>query len=216
MQEKPFTYFSLQFLGFLLGFLGFISIKIIPAVLCVGFLIWLDVELESWIGLLIGTVGFLLILCFISFPFGSYIAGLGVDLLDYSHKYKKSFIFLHGTDFKEPTFDEFNLKAEDYYSYNRRFRLNDISAIFIAEMVGGSAFLFKNSFGVESSSNKILMIVTAIVAAILTYYVVKFADNYLDKRLPQHIAVQEYKHAKKIYDSVQNEIRENKFRTSSK
>lgn len=216
MQQKPVTYFSLQFLGFLLGFVGLVCIKLIPALLCVGFLVWLDIELESWTGLLVGTIGFFSILCFISFPVGKYIAGLGTNLFDYSHKYKRSYVSLYGKDFKEPIFDEFNLKAEDYYSYNRRFRLNDIETFFIAVAAVGSAFIFRNLFGLESISNKILMLIVAIIAATFTHCIVKFIDDYLDRRLPQHFAVQKYKQAKKIYDSVQSEVRENKFRTSFK
>lgn len=216
IRENSLKYYACQIVGFTLGLIGFALIKVIPVLICVSAIIWLDVDLYSPIGALIATVGFVLLVAIIGFPTGRYISEIGVKFLDDSEKFKKSFIAKYGTDVEKPRFEDFDLEPDDYYEYNRRFRLGDIGILIVVGFGFGAAFLFKNLVGFESELNRVVILAITIGVAIVTYRGIKFIDTSMDKSVPQFESVQKYIKAKQIYDSVQEELRQGKLNAQFK
>jgi hypothetical protein len=170
-------------------------------------MIWLDVKIESITGLLIGTVGWLIFMC-ISYPVGVFISGIGVRLLSHTEKYKKSYGAEYGKAVAKPSFMEYNLSPEDYYAYNRRWRFSDVSPVIIAFFALGAAYLFKQFFGVETTTNKAIMFGVALFVAILVGKLVSIVDQIRDSNMPQYEAAQRYSKAMKIYKAVEEELRQ--------
>jgi len=121
-------------------------------------------------------------------------------------KYIEPAIEIYGRSFPEPKFEDYGLEAEQYFSYNRRFSLEGFEftvpllSSFIAGYVAHSRV---------AAPNHLYIGISVFIFMCLT--MVTFEQIYA-RRYPQYFKVKNYNRAKKIYDSIQEQLRKERFR----
>jgi hypothetical protein len=121
-------------------------------------------------------------------------------------KYIEPAIEIYGRDFKKPTFEEYGMVAEDYYSYNRRFSFEGFE--FTLPLVCGFiAGIVASKNNLTQYSAHLGISVFIILCSALVIFEQLHSRNY-----PQHYKVKNYNRSKKIYESIQEDLRHEKFR----
>lgn len=120
-------------------------------------------------------------------------------------QYKQSYAELFGPKFPEPTFEQFELEKEDYYAFNRRFSLKELTiGIAAVTGLGVSWLLFRDSPLVLRFAAWLLIAIAA--AVILLCF-----EKWQISRYPQGLKSIEYAYALTAYRSIQEELRKAQF-----
>jgi hypothetical protein len=191
-------------IGFIISSIGFIIPKIAAGLAWVGIIILFEEALWSYI---LGLIAFIFI-GVVFFPVGKYITEKGLLLSEYGQRPSFSYIQKYGKDYKKPTFEDFGLEQNEYFSYNRRFVIDEylVTILTIALTLFISIKIIK-----ESSLIKLLItLVIATVNTLIVRFLVKALNKHFAKKFPQHSKVVEYSTALEIYNNVQAEIKANK------
>jgi hypothetical protein len=115
-------------------------------------------------------------------------------------KYQDSPYDLYGPTFPEPRFEDFELEAEDYYAYNGRFSLREWE--FVISVASAFAAAFVASYYVPERK-----FVIAILTGVIVLPSIILFERFYSRTYPQYQKVRDYNRAKKIYESIQTEIR---------
>jgi hypothetical protein len=191
-------------IGFIISSIGFIIPKIAGGFAWVGIVILFKEALWSYI---LGLVAFIFI-GVILFPVGKYITKKGILLSEYAQRPNFSYLQKYGRNYKRPTFEDFGLEQNEYFSYNRRFVIDEylVAILTIALTILLSLKIIKDSSPIKLTI--IFVIVT--VNTLIVRFLVKGLNIHFAKKYPQHSKVVEYSTALKIYQNVQAEIKANK------
>jgi hypothetical protein len=114
-------------------------------------------------------------------------------------KYIEPAIEIYGPSFPKPTFEDFDLEAEEYYAYNRRFTVRELE--FVISVGGAFVAGFIASYYTEH------IYAVGIIAFFIVLPSVIICDQLYSRTYPQYPKVRDYNRAKKIYDSIQTDIR---------
>jgi len=132
-----------------------------------------------------------------------------------------NYIKTYGEDFKKPEMQTFNLEKEEYYSYNKRFKID-------TEIIPIIPCLIFSFVTINMTDKRgFYMLIFIITISIILFYVTKRIINYLNYRIArkyyQHEKVTAYNKACEIYKRIQDEIKDNlenertkKYRTVDK
>jgi hypothetical protein len=121
-------------------------------------------------------------------------------------KYIEPAIEIYGPNFQKPTFEEYGLQAEEYYAYNRRFSLSGFE--FPITVFSGIIAGYLASSRVTAPTH----IYVAVGVAIIACLVVVSAEQINSRKYAQYHRVKNYDRAKKIYDSIEEQVRKERFR----
>jgi len=115
-------------------------------------------------------------------------------------KYQDSPYDLYGPTFPGPRLQDFDLESEEYYAYNRRFSFREwefvisVASAFIAGFVA-SYYLPERKFAIGITTGVIIL------PCLILF------DQWYSRTYAQYPKVRDYNRAKKIYESIQTEIR---------
>ena len=204
MNLKVLLNYLIASLGFIISLIGFIIPKIAGGFAWVGIVMLFK---EAGWSYILGLVAFIFN-GVLFFPVGKYIMEKGLLLSEYGQRSNFSFIQKYGKDYKKPTFEDFGLEQNEYFSYNRRFVIDKYIVTILT--IGLTLFI---SIKIINESSLIKLLITLVIATVNTLIVrhlVKALNIHFAKKFPQHSKVVEYSTALKIYNNVQAEIKANK------
>ncbi len=204
-QKKPklFLYYLLKVTGFIISAVGYklpIFVAVVSAIIT-----FIQIR-ETFLAVLIATVVFL-ITWKLSFEIAKYIVGKGLLLMEYSRPFNKSYIATYGEDYKHPSFSDYGLEPENYYSYNRRFKIDSELIPFLAIPI---TLLFVLNHSTERGF--VAMILFLLIATSIYFIVkliIKTINKHLSKTFPHYEKVTSYAKALSIYKKIQDEIKKN-------
>ena len=205
--------FCLAIIGGIIGIVGVMLMKGIPVAVSMTVIFGLKnvIRNDGW-RWIVAIALFWLTLWLVSWRITAIVAGWGVRLIDYGKTFKKSYASIYGDQYKAPAFEQFGLRAEDYYAYNKRFQF-DISgqlltwAPFFGVMYLGFKFIPERGL---VPMFKIMAPASALALSI--YSLLKSINHQLSKRWPQHEQVKAYERASTIYKKIEEETREKRVR----
>jgi hypothetical protein len=197
------------------GLFGIITIKAIPAFASAAVLIYFNNKISDGWRWGIAIALFWILLIFVSWRVGMYVCGLALKLSEYAKNFKKSYAALYGENYKEPTFEDFGLKAEDYYAYNRRFQLDILKMILQFGTLFGVAYLRAKQIPERGFIPLLIIGVPGVAAAFVVHILFTIVNEHLSRKWPQHEKVEAYERAKTIYRKIEEEIRERGFRKAT-
>jgi len=109
----------------------------------------------------------------------------------------------YGKEYKRPTFEQFDLNPEDYYKFNRSFRLDSYLVI-----LGVWLLTLSSAFMMTTQRNlKVLAVVLliGILFSITTHQIIKWITLGNDKKSPHFEKIKKYNEALDIYRNVGEE-----------
>lgn len=184
--------------------LGALCFKIVPALLCLGFIKLFHAEKYEM--LVLAVIGWVSLL-FIAWPIGRYIIGLGVHMMEYGERFKYSYLFHIGKDVPEPCFDQYNLSEEEFRAYMSRFSFRDLDYSLSVGAFGLAGLLwFKMEFIQSARLSALLGLALMFTAGIATHVIIQWIDLICARHFPQHERAERYIEAKLIYEEVQKEL----------
>ena len=204
MQKWSKNYNFLSSFQLILSIFIFFIWKIIPIALAVYGKMYFDKEYNnpswSWISLIV--------IFWLSFSLFGFIILRLQDRFDKLNDLVESikptaFTDKYGKEYKRPTFEQFDLNPEDYFKFNRSFRLDSYFVI-----LGVWVLTFFSAFMLTSQRNwKVLAVVLliGILFSIIANQVVKLINLANDKKSPHYEKIKKYNEALNIYRNVGEE-----------
>lgn len=186
------------------------SLKLVPALLTY----WTQVSLEKSIGKDYSWVIAALVF-FVSFwLYAILILFLFQDRYDFDSKWilnlkPRKYTKKYGIDFKRPTFEEFGLRDEDYYKFNRQFRFDSNFIFNIGLIITAISFLSYSSK--RFHDNDYLILVIGIVLSATVKVICDLVNKSKDNKSPILERIKSYKLALKIWRKI-GEENDDKFR----
>jgi hypothetical protein len=119
-------------------------------------------------------------------------------------------IEIYGRDFQKPTFEEYGMVAEDYYSYNRRFSFEGFQFT-LPVLLGFISGIVASKANLTPYYVHLGIIVFVITCSALVRF-----EQLHSRKYTQHHKVKNYNRAMKIYESIQEHLRHEKFRLKRK
>jgi len=204
-RRKPIfiLYYLLHGLGLIISILGLASAKIIAISLAGAVVLYLG---SSALRVIASIIIFWSAWALLFPSLGKYIAGKGLLLVEYSKRFKKSYIAIYGSDFKCPEFDDFNLEPEEYFSYNRRFTIDSEFIPFL--FIPFTLILLLNITTKRGLGVMVVCLLIAFSIYFLVKYIIIRINNLLSKKYSQHEKVLAYAKALNIYKIIQEELKD--------
>lgn len=131
--RKQPRYCIYQICGWAILFFGFFAFSLIPICLILG----LNLSFDGDFGLVYWPVRI-----FIGMPIGALIMLLGGGIIKRGERFKYSYVVHMGEVNPEPCLEQYDIREEEFNSYERRFRFRDLDYLLSLGASGLTIFLW--------------------------------------------------------------------------